>query len=564
MVDDRLNPVNPKLKRLDGIAQNAGAGPRKTKKLLRSPSMSPRTRSNWLTESADEALPDDGGRGLIRSGDFEAKPSRRRAARVDPDISHIDTPEQVVAASLHSLGAESFVLRTEDKQPLQPLKSEIDWRLRYNRPDLEVSFIGKYDELSVVQARRAFCLGAALLVLAAVPDLPSLSDLPDTFLLWRSAIRLVSCLVLLVVAAALRLCHGQTDRGRARARIIVLTTIVTVSACLSMMAQDTIGHEWDASAFSEDGGGDRASTNVMVWMSFVALSTQLRFKLALSSAICSMVVHAAVLSVFSVRNAAARIDYNGLVSLCTICIVWSYHTWLRGYDRRCEYLFMSKVGKRMTNLKQRKHKMNLKRLESSDDAAAVSKSATVWVGGIPQSAVQSDKSEMMLTQVFAKYGDVVSVSVRKKSGDKSWAFVTFCLPESVEKCLGVMTTMEDSDGCVVELQVKAAEVDKKLSDGAGTGALKSMWSNQVIQVKKTITTPMESILEILEKVAVVSPSTAGQIEEAVQILTTSGDLWTAAFDAEQGMEDLRGFAAPEMRRRPSQVGLEETQQFLLA
>ena len=328
------------------------------------------------------------------------------------------------------------------------------------------------------------------------------------------------------------------------------------------MSEDTIGWEWDTKSFLDGAPSDRASLTAMSWISYVALSTQMRFKLAFISASGSCAVHFAVLVLFDLKHEAAQIDFNGLGGFCIVCAAWCYHSWAKEYDHRCDFLFLSKVGNRMTNLKQRKHKVDLSRL-TSGDAAAASKSCTIWCGGIPQSMIQSEKSEAMLTEVFAKYGDVVSVTIRRKPGNKSWAFVTFCLPDSVEKCFGRLTTIEDEDGQVYELAVKAADVDKKLKNGA-TGALSSMWNNQVIQVKDSMQTPMESILEILEKVAVVSPSTAPQIGQAVHLLTTSDDLWKANFDAKQGMDDLRFMAAPEMRRRPSQVANEETEQFLLS
>ena len=122
--------------------------------------------------------------------------SRSRSRSQDGGRPH--TAEQIVAATLQSLGSESFVLKSEDKQPLQPLKSEIDWRLRFSDSDLEESFVSKYDEKMVVQSRTALFFAVAVLVMAALPDLPSLSSLPDQYLLWRSVLRTSCCIMMLV------------------------------------------------------------------------------------------------------------------------------------------------------------------------------------------------------------------------------------------------------------------------------------------------------------------------------------------------------------------------------
>ena len=94
---------------------------------------------------------------------------------------------------------------------------------------------------------------------------------------------------------------------------------------------------------------------------------------------------------------------------------------------------------------------------------------TLWVGNLPNELLEGDDgakhTEAELRRVFFAHGVATAVSVRKKEGtNKSWAFVTFTLAESVQKALGCTTFVSFPEGEKTELTVKAADVTAQMKN----------------------------------------------------------------------------------------------------
>eukprot|EP01045_Picozoa_sp_COSAG04_P012467 COSAG04_NODE_840_length_9955_cov_5.454038_9_plen_213_part_00 len=89
---------------------------------------------------------------------------------------------------------------------------------------------------------------------------------------------------------------------------------------------------------------------------------------------------------------------------------------------------------------------------------------SVWVGHIPDNFAHS---ELELSKVFARFGTVLSVTVRRKAGHlKSWAFVTFLskwdAAEAVTAGLRKEVVVVDEDGEECALKVRKVKVDEEL------------------------------------------------------------------------------------------------------
>ena len=159
--------------------------------------------------------------------------------------------------------------------------------------------------------------------------------------------------------------------------------------------------------------------------------------------------------------------------------------------------------------------------EEAEEAHGV----TLWVGNLPNELLEGDdgvkRTEAELRRVFFAHGVATAVSVRKKEGkNKSWAFVTFTLAESVQKALGCTTFVSFPEGGKTELTVKAADIKAQMQKRASTpdtdtpvvGAMESMWKEQNQQVVLGLRTPMQEVLEALQEIAATVPSVAAQIE----------------------------------------------------
>ena len=106
------------------------------------------------------------------------------------------------------------------------------------------------------------------------------------------------------------------------------------------------------------------------------------------------------------------------------------------------------------------------------------------MGGIPDTCVRGPAA---LTKAFSEFGAVLSVTVRRKEGDKkNWAFVTFCdAPSMAAALVSDVAVTGDGGEEVVVLRVKEAKVDKELKK-KGTGALAGMWADQSRKIEAAV------------------------------------------------------------------------------
>ena len=118
---------------------------------------------------------------------------------------------------------------------------------------------------------------------------------------------------------------------------------------------------------------------------------------------------------------------------------------------------------------------------------------SVWVGHIPDNFAHS---ELELSKVFARFGTVLSVTVRRKAGHlKSWAFVTFLskwdAAEAVTAGLRKEVVVVDEDGEECVLKVRKVKVDEELQKHSTRG-LSQMWETQndkigaAVKIQKTV------------------------------------------------------------------------------
>lgn len=205
-----------------------------------------------------------------------------------------------------------------------------------------------------------------------------------------------------------------------------------------------------------------------------------------------------------------------------------------------------------------------------------SASSTVWVGGLPDWLITADSSgvsaEAELRRLFSAFGRVLGVSVREKPADsdkvnRSWALVTFAEADAVGKAtaesVSIVSPHTGERCCLVvtpaSITPPPRDTDCPRSSG---GALTAMWATQETSVLKGLRSPMQYVLETLQQLATTVPSVAGTLEEVVEVLTTTEDLW-AIHDShnEGGAQGLtpRG----ELRRTFDGVPNAEVKGFLL-
>ena len=96
---------------------------------------------------------------------------------------------------------------------------------------------------------------------------------------------------------------------------------------------------------------------------------------------------------------------------------------------------------------------------------------TVWVGGIPD-VTANQRGDVALTRAFAECGAVLSVQVRRKDGNRSWAFISFLDDTGLSAALQKTVTVP-GDGGLVALEVKKAKVDRHTD-----GQMKLQWESQ--------------------------------------------------------------------------------------
>ena len=94
-------------------------------------------------------------------------------------------------------------------------------------------------------------------------------------------------------------------------------------------------------------------------------------------------------------------------------------------------------------------------------------SAELWVGGIPRQQAQDKRA---LDGLFAKFGDVVSLTIRYKprtalDGDrnKSWALVTFSDVAGASRVLRSTVHVIDEDKETVELKIRPTATENELN-----------------------------------------------------------------------------------------------------
>lgn len=102
---------------------------------------------------------------------------------------------------------------------------------------------------------------------------------------------------------------------------------------------------------------------------------------------------------------------------------------------------------------------------------------TLWVGSIPE----NQAAQEALTEVFAKFGKLDNITVRRKSTEehgpnKSWCFVSYETVESAEKAVGEKIFITDETGAKVQLRVREPNLVAELSKPT-TGALGGIWEN---------------------------------------------------------------------------------------
>eukprot|EP01052_Picozoa_sp_SAG31_P011804 SAG31_NODE_677_length_12894_cov_4.083548_13_plen_607_part_00 len=107
---------------------------------------------------------------------------------------------------------------------------------------------------------------------------------------------------------------------------------------------------------------------------------------------------------------------------------------------------------------------------------------TLWVGRIPANVA---RGEAGLTKLFARFGRVISVTIRRKEeegaglgGRRSWAFVTFAEPASVKAALSAkLICTDDVAQAEVVLLTRRAAVESEMAKQS-TGMLARTWANQ--------------------------------------------------------------------------------------
>merc|ERR1712070_242348 len=112
---------------------------------------------------------------------------------------------------------------------------------------------------------------------------------------------------------------------------------------------------------------------------------------------------------------------------------------------------------------------------------SASSDSTVWVGRVPISSANRPEE---ITEEFTKIGKVLSVTVRKKEGVKSWALVSFFEPDDARAAIAAGRQSK----IILEgqiLVVKACNIAKEVAK-ENTGALASVWRSQAEQITAAV------------------------------------------------------------------------------
>ena len=123
--------------------------------------------------------------------------------------------------------------------------------------------------------------------------------------------------------------------------------------------------------------------------------------------------------------------------------------------------------------------------KSKPGAAAMER--TVWIGGIAEALVGSMNIEMLKEligkAIASKFGDVESVTMRPKPGDKTWGFVIFSQPDSAFTAVASQSFNVDWGGTSwtvgVEPLAMRREMAEEWREGNEGGALPEMWRKTV-------------------------------------------------------------------------------------
>jgi hypothetical protein len=129
--------------------------------------------------------------------------------------------------------------------------------------------------------------------------------------------------------------------------------------------------------------------------------------------------------------------------------------------------------------------LNAASSKSKPGPAAVER--TVWIGGIPEALVGSIDIEILKHLVgkaaAEQFGDVESVNLRPKPGDKSWGFVIFSRPDSAFSAVAKQSFAVEwgGTGWTVNIEPLAMrrEMAEEWREGNEAGALPDMWRKTV-------------------------------------------------------------------------------------
>lgn len=147
--------------------------------------------------------------------------------------------------------------------------------------------------------------------------------------------------------------------------------------------------------------------------------------------------------------------------------------------------------------------------EEEEDSVAHEK-RTLWVGSIPESGA----SVSALTAVFAAFGPLDNITVRKKETaehgpNKSWCFVSYKSADSARSAVVETIAMED-----VQLRVREPNLAAEMSKPT-TGALGAIWENH----KSLLGAAMKVNLQ-QEGDGITAGMTMGKIEKALDLVPT--------------------------------------------
>jgi hypothetical protein len=140
---------------------------------------------------------------------------------------------------------------------------------------------------------------------------------------------------------------------------------------------------------------------------------------------------------------------------------------------------------------------------------------TLWVGSIPESGA----TEEALTAVFAPFGPLDNITVRKKETsehgpNKSWCFVSYKTTEAAKAAVVETIVMVDTDGTSVPLRVREPNLVAEMSKPT-TGALGAIWENH----KSLLGAAMKVDLQ-QKGDGITAGMTMGTIEKALDLVPT--------------------------------------------